>query len=388
MKANNKLFFFVCLFTMFSCELAWAQLTIGNGLHVLEISGTASVFFNHRFMKPAFANDSKQKNRFELRDAQIQLEGRLGKNFEYELQCDFADLFSSNNDPENPGLMDAYFMYKLPIPLNITAGYTKVPYGRANMVPFIYSPYFQRAELVRGNFFSRRDAGISLSSSVWKDRINVWLGMYSGMGELVLKGNNDRFGRFEYIGRIDVSYPVKNRWTDIDVHHLPLPTATVGFNARYADKGFTFTDGDGYNQKVVDGRKITYGGDISFKYRGFSVQAEIHQSNIRPNDTLRLEGFRTSYFRSGGYYIQASYYERHIRSVFSIRFDELNISDLIGGYGRRITAGYVFLLRGWNTALRINYTHVLNDEEYAHPSVDEVIKWRGQIRAGVQYLFR
>jgi hypothetical protein len=365
-----------------------AQLTLSNGKHVLEISGTASVFYNHRILKPAFSGDSRQKNRFELRDAQIQLEGRWGKSFEYELQCDLADLFSGNNDPENPGLMDAYVTYKAPISLNFTAGYTKVPYSRANLVPFIYSPYFQRAEIVRGNFFSRRDAGFSLSTSLWKDRINLWAGVYSGMGEIVLKGNNDKFGRFEYIGRVDVSYPVKNRWTDIDVSHLPLPSATVGFNARYANKGYTFTDGDGYNQKVIDGRKITYGGDISIKFKGISIQAEIHQNHITPNDSLRLQGFKTNFFRSGGYYVQASYYEKHIRSVFSVRYDELNISDLIAGYGRRLTAGYVFLLKGWNAALRANYTHVINDEEYAHPSVDEVIKWRGQFRVGIQYLFR
>jgi hypothetical protein len=390
MKHHYKIasYSLIFLFCILCISNGFAQLTLSNGKHVLEIGGTATVFYNYRLMKPAFSSDSKQKNRFEMRDAQIQLEGRWGKSFEYQLQCDFADIFSGNNDPENPGLMDAYATYNAPFPLSITAGYTKVPYGRANMVPFVYSPFFQRAEIVRGNFFSRRDAGFSLSTSLWKSRINIWAGVYSGMGELVMKGNNDRLGRFEYIGRVDFSYPVKNRWTDVDLNNLPLPVATVGFNARYADKGYTYNDGDGYNQKVVDGRKITYGGDISIKYKGISLQAEIHQSNITPNDTSRLEGFKTTFFRSGGYYVQASYYERHIRSVFSVRYDELNISDLISGYGRRITAGYVFLLKGWNAALRLNYTHVLNDEEYAHPSVDEPIKWRGQLRVGVQYLFR
>ncbi len=338
-------------------------------------------------MKEPFKDD-KRKNRFELRDAQLQLEGRWGKSFEYELQCDFVDLFANTSDPENPGLMDAYVVYKSPVNLDIWAGYGKVIYSRANMVPFVYSPFFQRAEIVRGNIFGRRDVGISATYTVWKQLINISAGVYSGMGELILKGNNDRLGRFEYVGRVDFSYPVRNRWTDIDVNHSPLPSFCIGGNVRYADKGFTYTDPDGYKLKVVDGEKITYGGDISFKYKGFSAQAELHQVRVTPRDTLRLEGFNTNYFRSGGFYVQASYYEKHIRSVFSIRYDELNISDLISGYGRRITGGYVFLLKGWNAALKINYTHVLNDEEYVHPRVDEEIKWTGQLRIGVQYLFR
>ena len=71
-----------------------AQVTIGNGENSLEISGVLSTYYNYRILENGV--NEKDKNRFNLRDAQIQLEGREGKNWEYKLQIDFADITQSH----------------------------------------------------------------------------------------------------------------------------------------------------------------------------------------------------------------------------------------------------------------------------------------------------
>jgi hypothetical protein len=173
---------------------SFAQLTLGNGKHVLEITGSLSTYYNHRVIKPDATNQNKNKDRFRLRDAQLQLEGRYKNILEYELQVDFVDLASSATgiiDAENPGLMDAYFIYKGLKFVHIQVGYGKLYYSRSSMVPFVYSPYWQRAELVRGNLFSRRDVGVTLMKGFWRQRVNLYAGVYTGLGELSLRGDND-----------------------------------------------------------------------------------------------------------------------------------------------------------------------------------------------------
>jgi hypothetical protein len=103
-----------------------------------------------------------------LRDAIVQVEGRTRSAFGYELQMDFADLMQNQGvitDFENPGLMDA-FMFKQFHNVEIKAGYMKVPYSWQSLVPFFRSPFWQRAEISRGDFFSRRDVGVLLHTEL------------------------------------------------------------------------------------------------------------------------------------------------------------------------------------------------------------------------------
>src|SRR5690606_4134466 len=115
-------------------------------------------------------NQNKNKDRFKLRDARFFIEGRIGNTYEYKLQADLSSLGATEVDPESPALYDAYITYKGFEPVNITVGYGKLPYSRASMVAFANSPYWQRAEVVRGDLFPRRDVGITLDKSLWKSR--------------------------------------------------------------------------------------------------------------------------------------------------------------------------------------------------------------------------
>ena len=148
------------------------QLTLSNGHHVLEITGAATTYYNNRFLKST--QTDHKKNRFKLRDAQIQLEGRIGDDYEYELQFDLVDLATSSKDPENPGVMDCYMIYKGLNFMEIIVGWGKTPYSRSSLIPFIYSPYWQRPEFLRGDIFARRDVGVTLQGSYLKQRLNLF----------------------------------------------------------------------------------------------------------------------------------------------------------------------------------------------------------------------
>ncbi len=370
----------ICMFLTIT-STAFAQFTFITGKHSLEITGGVNTHFNYRLYKPGEVN--KASNMFALRDAQFQLEGRWGNSFEYELQADFADLVFSQNDPENPGLMDASVTYKSPWNFSINAGYGKVKYSRANLVPFIYSPFFTRAEIVRGNVFTRRDLGVSISANAWKQLFNFSFGIFNGMGEYSLKGKNDRSGKFEYVARAEIAWPVRNRFVDFDQNDSPFPIFSAAINGRYVERDNTIYNE--YSLNVIGGKKWTYGGEFSVKYHGAMISGELHQMRIQPNDINRLESKPTNYFRAGGYYIQASYFSKAIKSFIAGRYEELNQSDVFAGYSRRVTLGLGYCPRGFNTMIRFNYTRILAEEVL---SGQEPSKWTDQFRIGVQYLFR
>ncbi len=395
MKTFVKTFPILLLFTVNIFSLI-SQISFTNGDHSLEISGSISTYYNYRFYKDG-QTDFK-KNRFNLRDAQLQIEGRYKNKLEYEFQADFADLAAGSTvvvDPENPGLMDASVTFKYIPKVNITAGYGKLPYSRSSLVPFIYSPYWQRAELVRGDIFSRRDVGITLSSSLWKQRVNLFLGAYNGLGELSLRGDNDATGKLEYVARAELAYPSRYRYQDIDHRVSPIPMFVVAASARHTNRplapGRFFPQGSQgeYMVKVIDGKKQGISLDASFQYMGFSAQFEMHRFHLYPqseNNAL-FQGtdktFNEGLLRVGGFYTQINYFSKPLQSIFSARFETLNMNDLAVGELRRISFAYAFQFNGFISMLKAQYFMNLKEEAIINP-----LNWTEQFRIGLQHTFK
>jgi hypothetical protein len=381
---QRLLIFFISLFIV---DIVQAQLSITNGKNTIDIGGSISTLYNHRFLREGFSfSDDYKKNRFSLRDLQFEIEGRVAHEYEYKLQVDFADVASGANDPENPGLMDAWIEYKK-LPIDIKIGYQKLPYSRTSMSSIYRSAYWQRSEMARGEFFSRRDIGVTLSKTLWAQRINLYAGAYTGMGEQSLFDNNDRSGNPEVVGRADFSYPARYRYRDIDEEIVPIPMFSLGVNARYTKKGQT--TGEEYQLKTINGEKRMFGADFAFKYQGFSIIGEIHEAMIIPNknsgDMKRLYDFKTDRFYAYGSYVSANYHIKPLKSVFSVRYDNFNQNYLSNGIGtiRSIGGGYVYQINGLKSCIKVQYLHTL--KPYA--SLTEDFKFVSQVRGGWQFTF-
>lgn len=384
------------IFTLCLLQNAFSQVTLSSGKHVMEISGGISSYFNYRSLKPGELDASK--NRFKLRDAQIELEGRIGADFEYGLKVDLADMAANNStdevDPENPGLMEAIIKYKGLRFMDIEMGYGKLYYSRNSLVPFTSSAYWQRAELTRGAIFSRRDAGITLMKNFWKQRANVYVGAYTGLGELSLSGDNDPSGNLEFVGRVDVSYPARYRYRDIDDRHTPIPMFSVGINGRFMNKklpaGEAFpTDATGeYGLKVIDGKRYVYGLDASFQYMGVSGQFEIHQIKAEPQDPsdVLFQNFTSQqtkgYILAGGYIAQLNYFIRDLKTIVSARYEQLDLNDLVKGKSERFSPAVAYQINGYNAMIKFQYFRIFKEE-----TIDP-LKWDEQFRIGMQLQFR
>lgn len=415
LDSYNKQLIGLLLALSFLIQPLVAQVMVSNGNHALEITGAVSTFYNHRFLTDVPGNRignnanepfDKRKSRFNLRDAQIQLEGRVGHDWEYELQVDFADLPNFADIGENPGILDANVTYKGLGFVNATFGFQKLPYSRTSLVPFFYSPYWQRSELTRGEVFSRRDVGLTLFKDFWSQRINVYAGMYTGMGEQILSmygTDNDPSGTFEYLGRIDIAYPARYRYGDYDINHVPIPMFALGLNARTVYRQFSsFLPGDDYYLRVISGNRDLVGIDATAQFMGFSAQFEWHQATIKPTNRIdprtannryrenrgtkdfKIGSRPTGYFRAGGIVAQMSYYAKPLKSLFSVRYDNLNPNDLItDNLEECVTFAYAYLINGFNATFKAQYNHrVVNRKNPRIQRIDD------QLRVGLQFMFR
>ena len=390
----KKILYSILILIFFSTKFLCAQVTLVNGNHILEISGSLSTYYNYRWLKAGELDHSK--NRFALRDAQFQLEGRIGNKWEYVFQADLADFISNSTgqpDAENPGLMEANLVYKGFKGADIKIGYGKVPYSFQSLVSFTQSPYWQRAEIARGDFFSRRDVGITLSKSYFKSKLNLDAGIYTGLGEKSLIGENDASGALEYIGRAMFCYPARYRNRIVDFNHSVIPMFAIAINGRYTNRnlplGATFPAGStgAYGIKIIDGEKFVYGADATFQFKGFSMQAEAHQIKGMPNDTLSAllmgtpKSFNKGYFLAGAFVAQVNYYFKPVRTVFSFRFENLNLNDLKAGYTERYSAACAYKFKKSDAMLKMQYYFFGKVETQAD------IKYKQQIRIGYQINF-
>lgn len=372
---------------------------ISNGNNVVKVGTVFSSYLDFRDY-PSGATRDLTKNTFKPKDARLDITGKSGEDYEYHLQLDFAG-WGATYAPDAQPLDDANFTYKGFRKLfNINFGYGKVPYSLNSLVEHYQSPYWERPQITKGDVFSRRDLGIRLDRSFWNDKIRASAGIYTGVGEVVLGATNDPSGAFEYIARVELSYPdASNHEKVIDTKGITTPNFAIGLNGRYSKRnlpaGFNFLAGEtgallnskdsAMDYKVVDGEKYVLGMDISVLWRGFSVQFETNTLKGTPQNanSLLLYGLPYSvtkgYFNAGGWYTTLNYYAKPIKSVFSVRYDEMNASDLVQGISKHLSAAVSYQVKGFNSMIKAEFDRNLSETESINTH-----KWDNEYRIGWQ----
>ena len=371
----KKIYLLLIAFS-FIIPSAKAQFGLTKGFSSLELTGSIQAYYNYRFYKSS--GDSRKKNRFDVDFAQFQVRGYIDKFWHYKVDVDLAGLMSGAGTVDDNGfLSEASLMYRgFGQHLDIEFGYNKLPFSRNSMLSKEDSPFLQRAEVARGDVFSRRDAGITLKSNFLDQKLKVIAGIYEGLGEASVGNDNDPSGNPEYLLRTELSYPAPFDDAAIDRVNSPTPIVTLGLNGRYADKQLSSYGIVNYNIKNVDGKKYSYGGDIAFKYKGLLASFEILEFKAVPNDSssLLLEDQPTDYVKSGGIIAELNYYFSKAHTALAVRYDEFNPSDLrLKDTEKNLSFAVNYFMKG-NTTLRVQYWHRLDLEATGEPWTDDQIR--------------
>lgn len=378
---------------------AGSTFTLSSDNNTLQIGGRISGYYEYRTLKSGVTNLSH--NGWAMKDGDIDLLGKTSSKFVYEFHISVLDLATAaatqnTNNPANPGIKAGYLQY-VGWPVSIKLGYDKLPYSQGSLNEVYGTPMWSHANLYGGDLFSRRDFGLTLNYQGWKNRINLYAGAYSGMGENFFEYGNDASGTFQYVGRAEFSYPGKMKYQPIDEENSPIPQFRVAVNGRYEDKtqpaGQSITtnypDAPGvYGTRIFDGKQTVYGGDFMFKYRGISVLFETDMMRMQPTsptDPL-YEGtpasFNGGHVNAGGYVTGINYNWQNIKSVFSVQYESFNTNDLVSGHQEWLYLGYAYKVNGFNSVFKVEY-YIPTEEDKAQAP----LKYTGQLRVGYQIVF-
>lgn len=358
-----------------------SQFVLTDGKKSMEISGVVYTYYNYRFLQEG--ETDKDKNLFRLRDARVKFVGDLKKKITFNLDINFAGLQTQNVDESatyNPFLNDANITWTAPGKLDLCVGYQGIEFSRSSMASIFTSPFMERPQFTKGDYFNRRDLGISLNKLFWKKRVRINAGVFNGLGTAL--PDNDQSGKLLYSGRIDFSYPAKVDFDEADMEKLDKLNFAAGADIMYSNKQRA-TDPE--YPIFVDGKRMVYGADFQLMWKGFSLIGEINQLRGTPNDSndVWLYNQNTRYFRSGAWTLSASYYNKQWNSLFGVRYDDVNFNDIVRGDNRRtISIAYTYMLNDFKTCFRIQYWHRLNQELTGE-------RWNNnQLRVGVQVMIR
>lgn len=359
-----------------------AQFVLTDGKKSLEISGVVYTYYNRRFYEPG--EDKKDKNLFRLRDARVKFVGDLKKKIKFNIDINFAELPQLSSSGEsttyNPFLNDANVTWETPGEIDITVGYQGIEYSRSSMASIFTSPFMERTLFAKGDYFHRRDLGVSINRKFWDKRIRLNAGVFNGLG--IPLPDNDRSGNLLYSARADFSYPNKIDFDEADLEHIAKPNFAFGINGMYSNKQQA---ADPEYPIYVNGKRYVYGADFQIMYKGFALQAEINQIRGNPRDTadLWLNGQNTNFFRSGSWAVGGSYYFTKLKSLVGVRYEDVNQNDIIQGDDRRqLSIAYTYTLNDFKTCLRIQYWKRFNQALTGQPWNED------QLRIGIQVLIK
>ena len=376
--------------------------TLNSDNNTLQIGGRISWYYENRFLKSGETN--LDHNGFALKDADMDFLGNTSSKFTYEFHYSLADIvnqantwqYPKNASPTTSGFKAAYIEY-MGFKVHIKVGYDKVPFSQSNIEHEHETPFWSHPNLTSGDFFSRRDVGLTLNTSLYKNRINLYAGAYSGMGENYFEYGNDASGTFEYIARAEFQYPGKMGYNEIDEENSPILHFRIAGNIRYEDKtqpagaqvNTSYPDEIGpYSTRMVNGQRTVYGGDAIIKYKGLSLTLEDDILNMKPSSATdplfgaTAENFNKGKVNAGGFISDLNYNVQKIRSTFSVGYENTNANDLVQGNMQWLNFAYAYKLSGFNSCAKIEYYYPLQEDVNSNP-----LKYNGQVRVGYQIVF-
>jgi phosphate-selective porin OprO/OprP len=239
---------------------------------------------------------------FRIRRAKTKFDGWIyTKDLTFELQMNWADMvdFTGRNQRF---LEDAALSYALTHGsrvVMIKGGQFKVPFARQEMTSSGSQQFVDRS-IVSG-FFSPipRDQGIQLWGYTPAARFEYRFGMFNGNGINRALNDNDKFrfnARVAWMPFGEVRYSE----SDFETTDRPL----LGIAAVYEANNFQTGDPNSIASDFE-----TFGGDVTFKYKGISIVADYYRRLNRPEAVGEVDTEARGWDVQGGVFVYKRFVE-------------------------------------------------------------------------------
>lgn len=351
----------------------------------LEIEGRLRLGWHHRWLFPDEPEPDLNKNRFYVQQARLKFSGwQYDSRIRWEMQFELRGYnglereAGHENDYQGLQAKDMHISWVPSDLLTVRLGQFKVPYGRKQLIPLHDQSMVKRADLVDG-FLPGRDRGLMVRGRSGDRHLTGWVGVFTGNGEN--KEYNDSEGGYLYVARLQWQPLGDAGDEEGDYGRTSRPKLVLGSNvASSNDRMATGEEALEY-KRTIDGEKLLYGGDASFKWAGWFLTAEFDHARFEP------ETGRT--YKTGGWLVQAGHaipLERLglegwlLEPVAS--YDEYNPSSRTADDTQRtITAGLNLLPDGHDLKIMLNGYHRLKLKDGdANPWKEDEVRAIVQLR--------
>lgn len=327
--------------TMFSQKpISYTKPVFGKGIGFASADSTFTLAVSGRIQSMAEfkheLNDGKTLGDFFIRRCRLNFQGTAyHPSFTYRIQLGFAqrDITADNSAAQNNLILrDAMLFYSPNKWLKLGFGQTKLPGNRQRQVSSANLQLVERS-IVNNNFTLDRDKGIWVYTNFkfGKTLFKTTVAVSSGDGRI----NSDKNGELCYSGRSEF-YPFgefsgSGDYIEADQEREKKPKMAIAGSYSY-NSASSRTLGQ-LGEYLYNGQHSNvqyYGGDLIFKYSGFSFEAELYN---RESDkgiiTNSKDTMQKNYILSGrGILLQSGYFISK-RSEVAVRYARIDPASKI-----------------------------------------------------------
>ena len=284
---------------------------------------------------PGTLSDGESKPSFRIRRAKTSLEGWFWKKeltFEVQLSWAGPEAGASTQTPLEDALLTWDASKKGSFMLTI--GQFKVPLGRQEMTSSGRLQFADRS-LLSSEFTRGRDVGIQVHGRVSNDKVEYFAGVFNGNPASRTSNDNTKL---QYNARISVEPLGKVSFSEtaFEGWDKPLFAIAAQFENNDLSGATNLTD---FNTTIL-------GGDVVYKYRGFSVFGEYFSRKRTPEASSGTSSATsgqatqsTGSFNSNGYNVEVGYFLKRDKAQVALRFAGYDPSNKVPSNSRRETGG-------------------------------------------------
>lgn len=244
---------------------------------------------------------------FRIRRAKTQFEGWFWKpEIQFEVQIGWAGSDATGGSATFSGLEDALLNWDASKKgtFMVQAGQFKVPFGRQEMTSSERQQFVERS-ILSGEFTHSRDVGLQLWGRLASGKLEYRAGVFNGNGRNKPINDNDKL---QYDARLSFEPFGSVGYSESDFESKNKPLLAIALEFENNDNARATSGPPG--SFVGNFNDTTLGGDLVFKYKGFSLYSELFLRQREPE--------RGQSFDSNGYIVQSGFFVK--RDVFELAF--------------------------------------------------------------------
>jgi len=287
-------------------------------------------------------------DRFLLRRARLNVQGKFLEEFDFKLEGEFAGTVAETTG-NRAQLTDAFINWNRFDFANVKAGQFKTPFGFEQLYLDPRTFTIERT-LVNDRLTASRQIGVQVGGDLRDRKFSYATGLFNGTGVNTSANDNDKFfwaGRVSTAAWQGALAGHDARWS---LGADALASIDTSLTGQAAEFGFS-TAPTGAKNNTFTGRRKAGGLDTQLHLGALDLWAEYLRARFKP-----LNRIPAASFDSAGWYVQAACFVVPKEMQVVVKYDTFDPNVSRAGYATRTwTLGANWLLKSDDIKLQFDY---------------------------------